>query len=275
MDDGSVRTEFLINDQSAGYPLRVITAQVGAAEIDHLVRAGHLVLRGLLPAASVARLRERVRDLARAEEGRPGAEWVAHESIYLRGLLDKSEEFHQLLRLEPVLSIARTLLGPQVWIDLEARMHYPGTAGIAVPWHNHLPVIPDPLPVFFCYPHQLHCLIYLDRVSTDEGALLVLPGSHTRTDLRIPLGDRSDHAGQVELFFEPGDAVIVHGGLWHRTAPSTADAEHRTLLLLGHVPSWIRNDTGGRGVPAGEPLTAALARTGDAELRELLGEFHW
>ncbi|MEU3643108.1 phytanoyl-CoA dioxygenase family protein [Lentzea sp. NPDC034063] len=275
MDKASVRTEFLINDQSAGYPVRVVTAQVEPGEIACLVRDGHLVRRGLIPPATAATLRDRVHEIAASEEGKPGAEWVAHDSIYLRRLLDKHVDFHRLLRLEPVLSIARTLLGPQVWIDLEARMHYPGTAGIAVPWHNHLPVIPDPLPVFFCYPHQLHCLIYLDRVSVDEGALTLLPGSHLRPDLRIPQGDRGDRAGQVELFFEPGDAVIIHGGLWHRTAASTARARHRTLVLLGYVPSWIRNEAGEHGVPVEEPLTAALARTDDAELRELLGEFRW
>ncbi len=112
-------------------------------------------------------------------------------------------------------------------------------------------------------------------MSADEGALVVPPGSHLRTDLRIPPGDRGDREGQVELFFEPGDAVVIHGGLWHRTAPSTAEAGHRTLLLLGYVPSWLRTDAGRPGVPAREPLTTALARTGDAELRELLGEFQW
>ena len=275
MDEASVRTEFLIGDQSAGYPVRAVTARAEPGEIAGLVRDGYLVLRGLLPAATAASLRDRVHELAAAEEGRPDAEWVAHDSIYLRRLLDKHADFHPLLRLDPVLPIARTVLGPQVWIDLEARMHYPGTAGISVPWHHHLPVVPDPLPPFFCHPHQVHCLIYLDRVSADEGALTVLPGSHLRPDLRIPLGDRGDRAGQAELFFEPGDAVVIHAGLWHRTAPSTARARHRTLLLLGYVPSWIRNDSGRRGVPVEDPLTVALARTGDEELRELLGEFHW
>jgi len=275
VDNATVRTEFVMNDQAAGYPTRSVIAEVEEAELDHLAQNGYLVRRGLISPDLAAGLRGCVRGLAAAEEGKPGAEWVDQDSIYLRRLLDKNAQFHQLLRLEPALSIARTLLGPQVWIDLEARMHYPGTAGIAVPWHNHLPVIPDPLPVFFCYPHQLHCLIYLDRVSTAEGALVLLPGSHLRAGLRIPLGDRSDHSDQVELFFEPGDAVIIHGNLWHRTAPSTAEANHRTLLLLGYVPSWIRSEIGEHGVPVSDPLTSALARTADAELKELLGEFHW
>ncbi|GLZ37794.1 phytanoyl-CoA dioxygenase family protein [Actinokineospora sp. NBRC 105648] len=268
-------TNFVINDQARGYPTRSVTAEATGEELDHLVRHGYLVRRALVPADLAAALGQAVHGLAKSEEGKQGAEWVRDKSIYIRRLLDKDALFHQLLRLEPALSIARTVLGPQVWVDLEARMHYPGSAGVSVPWHNHLPVIPDPIPAFFSYPHQIHCLVYLDRVSESEGALCLLPGSHTRTDLRIPLGDQSDRPGQVRLLFEPGDAVLIHGNLWHRTIPSTAAAGHRRLLLLGYVPSWISDDVGAQGVTPGEPLTVALARTADAEVRELLGEFHW
>jgi hypothetical protein len=265
----------VINDQADDYPTRTVETTASRAELDHLVRVGYLVREGLLDQSLAAELGDAVLRLAQAEENQPGAEYLAGESIYIRGLLDKDRVFHRLLRLEPVLSIARSLLGPQVWIDLEARMNYPGSAGVAVPWHGHLPVIPDPVPPFFCFPHQIHCLVYLDRVTVAEGALCLVPGSHMRPDLRIPLGDYSDLDDQVELFFEAGDAVLIHGNLWHRTVPSTPDAGSRRLLLLGFVPSWIRNDIGKAGVRAPRPLTDELARTSDAELRELLGEFRW
>lgn len=274
-EEVQLRTDFVINDQARGYPTRSVEVAVTRRKLDHLVRHGYLVRRRLLPAALVAVLATAVQRLAEAEAGQPGAEWVDGESSYLRNLLDKDAVFHQLIRLEPALSIARTLLGPQVWIDLEARVHYPGRAGVSVPWHSHLPVIPSPVPAFFSYPHQIHCLVYLDRVSEQEGALCLIPGSHTRPDLRIPLGDSSGRADQVDLFFEAGDAVLIHGNLWHRTAPSTETAGRRRLLLLGYVPSWIRNEFGRLGVAPEEPLTAALARTADPETRELLGEFSW
>ncbi|RFS84826.1 hypothetical protein D0T12_15000 [Actinomadura spongiicola] len=274
VDDDVVSTEFVLSDQGAGYPRRTVTTTATPDELDALVRTGYLVRRNLLDRATSDTLADAVLKLAEAEAERPEAESLPGKSIYIRSLLDKDAVFHPLIRLEPALSIARTLLGPQVWIDLEARLNFAGRSDVAVPWHAHLPVIPDPMPALFSHPHQIHCLIYLDHVTEREGALCLLPGSHRGGDVRLPLGDQSDRPGQVELFFEPGDAVLIHAGLWHRTVPSSADAGYRRLLLLGYVPSWLRADTG-RGVPAERSLTAELARTGDAETRELLGEFQW
>jgi hypothetical protein len=270
-----IRTDFVVNDQVNGYPVSTVRTTASRGELDDLVRSGYLVIRSLVDGDTAAALAESVLRLAIAEAGQPGAECLEGKSIYIRGLLDKDPVFHSLVRLEPALSIARSLLGPQVWIDLEARLNYEGSPGVAVPWHGHLPVIPDPLPAWFCYPHQAHCLVYLDRITEAEGALCLLPGSHADPGMRIPLGDGSPKDGEVHLFFEPGDAVLIHGNLWHRTVPSQPHAGYRRLLLLGYVPSWIRNDIGEHGVRAARPLKADLALTGDSELRELLGEFRW
>ncbi|WP_051415634.1 phytanoyl-CoA dioxygenase family protein [Nocardiopsis sp. CNT312] len=177
-----LRTDFVINDQVNGYPTRSVTTPARAGDLEALVRDGYLVHRRMLTPQTAAELSGAVAGLAEAEEGLSEAEHLPGENIYLRSLLDKDRAFHPLIELEPALSIARSLLGPQVWIDLEARMNYAGRAGVAVPWHAHTPVIPDPLPPLFCFPHQIHCLIYLRRVTREEGALCVLPGSHTRTD---------------------------------------------------------------------------------------------
>jgi hypothetical protein len=270
-----LRTDFIINDQVNGYPTRSVATTASREELDELVSRGFLLCRELLDAPSARTLAEAVLRLAEAEESFPESECLAGQSIYIRALLDKDEAFHSLLRLEPVLSMARALLGPQVWIDLEARMNYAGSPGVAVPWHGHIPVIPDPLPAFFCYPHQIHCLIYLDRITEQEGALCLLPGSHMNPGVRIPLGDQSDQDGQVQLYFEPGDAVLIHGNLWHRTIPSQPRAGFRRLLLMGYVPSWIRSDIGLNGVQATGSRRSELVAQGDAEVQELLGEFHW
>ncbi|MGH3279929.1 MAG: phytanoyl-CoA dioxygenase family protein [Trebonia sp.] len=270
-----IKTEFVLNDQAGGYPARVVASTASPADVDRFVADGFLVHRGLLSGSQAADLAQAVLRLATREAGRPGSECAPGQSIYLRALLDKDPLFHPLLRLEPCLSLARTLLGPQVRMEVEARMNYPGTAGVAVPWHGHLPVIPDPLPPLFCYPHQIHVLIYLDHVGDTEGALCVLPGSHARPGLRIPFGNNSDRAGQVRLYFEPGDAVLLHANTWHRTVPSTAAAGSRRLLLVGYVPLWIRSDSQQCGVKPQRALTADLAANADTETRELLGGLQW
>lgn len=270
-----VRTDFALNDQANGYPTRSVETAVTRADINQFLSDGFLPLKGLISARLASELARSVLEIAQAEAGHPRSEYLPGQSIYIRGLFDKNAIFHQLLRLEPVLSLARTLLGPQLWVELEARMNYAGRAGVAVPWHGHLPVIPDPLPPLFCYPHQVHCLIYLDRVTEREGALCLLPGSHARPEVKIPLGDQSDRPDQVKLFFDPGDAVLIHANMWHRTVPSRADAGLRRLLLVGYVPSWIRNDGVRHGVRPEHPLTADLADDGNAETRELLGDLQW
>jgi hypothetical protein len=270
-----LRTDFVLNDQASGYPVRRVTTTATQADVDRFAADGFLPLPGLISAPQADCLSQSLLAIAEAEATDPRAESLPGQSIYIRALLDKDAAFHPLLRMEPPLSLARILLGPQVRIEVEARMNYPGRAGVAVPWHGHLPVIPDPLPPLFCYPHQVHCLIYLSRVTEREGALCILPGSHVRPDIRIPLGDQADHADQVMLFFEPGDAVLIHANTWHRTVPSRDDAQRRQLLLIGYIPSWIRNDAEQSGVRPPHPLTADLARGADSQTRELLGDLQW
>jgi ectoine hydroxylase-related dioxygenase (phytanoyl-CoA dioxygenase family) len=128
------------------------------------------------------------------------------------------------------------------------------------------------MPPLFCYPHQIHGLIYLDPVGAAEGELCVLPGSHRDPALDLP-GDSSDQPGQLRLAFAAGDCILMHGNLWHRTTPTSADCGPRRLVLFGFSPAWIKTGVT-RGVPAEHPLTADLDRD-DPELAELLGEFHW
>ena len=115
----------------------------------------------------------------------------------------------------------------------------------------------------------------MDRITECEGALCLIPGSHMRPDIKLPLGDRSDQPDQVKLYFEPGDAVLIHANIWHQTMLSQPNAGYRRLLLLGYVPSWVRRDCEQAGVVPNKRLTDELAREADPELRELLGELRW
>lgn len=267
-------TDFVLNDQVDHYPTRTVRTSADPGDLDALVRDGYLVHRGMIGADHAEELAETVIALSETEADLPEAEYLPGENIYLRSLLDKDVAFHPLLRLEPALSIARSVLGPQVRVEVEARMNYPGKAGVAVPWHAHLPVIPHPLPPLFSHPHQIHCLLYLRPVTEQEGALCLLPGSHADPHIRIPLGDGDERPGEVRLYFEPGDAVLIHADLWHRSMPSTPAAGARILLLLGLVPAWIRAETG-RGVAPRVRLSDRLRADGRPDTKELLGDFEW
>lgn len=263
-----------INDNTAGFPTRRTVVHATPEELDTFVREGFLLRRGLFGHDDVARYRAAVDEVAVAESEALTAEKTAETGLYLRSLLDKHESFHDLIRFQPTLSVARALLGPQVWFDIDARVAHAGVAGARVPWHIHMRVVPEPKPQFFCYPHQIHVLVYLDHVGVDEGRLCVLPGSHLKDDLVVPPQDTANRRGQIELSFEAGDVLLVHGNLWHRTEPSTERGGRRRLLLMGYQPSWIKSDVA-RGVKPAHRLTDRLRAAGDPELVELLDGFHW
>ena len=73
-------------------------------------------------------------------------------------------------------------------------------------------------------PIMIHIMIYPRGLASDNGPLLVLPGSHRReVDRSFPksLGTgRLD--GAVSIIVAPGTAVILNSALWHaRELPST------------------------------------------------------
>lgn len=273
MSTGSAYSiNFTINDRTRGYPQRDVQVAATPQEIDSLVRDGYLLRRGLIPSSWLDEFRVAVDKLVVAEKDHPQAERLAGNGLYIRALLDKDTTFHRLLTFEPVASVARAVLGPQVEFGSEARVAFPGVANAGVNWHIHMRVIPQPLPPFFCYPHQIHGIVYLDHVSAAEGQLCVLPGSHLDATLDLP-DDSSDQPGQVALEFEPGDVILMHGNLWHRTVPTSAECRQRRLILFGYSPAWIKSDIT-RGVPAEHLLTADLSREGEIT-DELLGGFHW
>lgn len=264
---------FEINDRAKGYPKREMDVHATTAELEQFARDGFLLRRGLISPDWIRDFGSALDGILEAERGQPGSEVLEGNGLYVRSLLEKSETFHRMIRFGPTLSVARALMGPQVSFDMEARIALPGVESAGVPWHIHMRVIPDPMPPFFCYPHSVHGLIYLDEVGDDEGALCVIPGSHATPRMELD-GTYEAHKDEVRLKFQPGDCVLIHGNLWHRTVPTTAACGPRRLVLFGYAPSWLKNDLA-RGVKTDDSLLAPLRKSGDPELVELLDGFHW
>jgi ectoine hydroxylase-related dioxygenase (phytanoyl-CoA dioxygenase family) len=250
---------------------RRVDVEASVEEVDQLVREGYLVREGALDADLLQRLRSALDDLIAGEIG--GADLSAERGfggLFLRHLLDRHEAFHALLRFGPTLSVARAVLGPLVQIRaLSARVTVGGEPGQETQWHVHQQVIPRPLPPFFCYPHGLDCLFYLDDVTNESGPLCVLPGSHTPGTPGLPDDDYADRDGQVMLFPRAGSCAIIHSNLWHRALPTQASVERRRVVILTYVPTWMRPAP--YGAPPAGGLTQGLLAGADDELRELLG----
>lgn len=252
---------------------RVVPLPVSPEDLDALVRDGFLVRPGLFSPAAVQELRAAVDELVQQEH--PGAperltEGQRRDGIYLRHLMDKHPAFLALFRHEPTLTVARAVLGPQVQVlPLTARVSYPGADHAGTAWHFHQRLIPDPLPPFFCRPHVLDSLIYLDDADETSGALAVVPGSHQWTE-RDLADHRGEEPGQVLLTLRAGDVVQIHGALWHRALPTRPGTALRRLLILPYAAAWLKLPSYGARPAHG--LLRTLREGADAETLELLGD---
>ncbi len=254
-------------------PARTVEVRASPEEIARFARDGYLVREGLFEGGRLDRLRTALDAVVAAESGEVGAKHGRDRRFgghFLRHLMDKHPDFLELLAYQPLLSVARAMLGPQVQVrGLSARVTNPGQPGQETHWHFHQRLIPDPVPPFFSYPQTIDALIYLDDADDRNGALLVVPGSHRRTDEDLPAGEYGDLPGQVTLRLAAGSVAMCHGALWHRAMPNTAQGTVRRLLLLGYGPTWMKQSIYGTRPEDG--LTARLLETADPETQELLG----
>ncbi len=240
-------------------------------ELETFAETGYLIREGLFQGEHLQKLRDA---LDRLEE----REWEKRDKAISskrgwgfipRHLMDKDEVFLELLKFQPVLSIARAMMGPLVRLRaLSARISYPGDdRQHQTPWHQHLRVISNPLPPWFSRPHSVDCLIYLDDLNADTGAVAIVPGSHNWLDKATP--DKYQPIdGEVKLYVKAGDALLIHGNLWHRALPTLRSK--RRLLILSYTPTWLRKSPHG-GVPPEDGLTQTVLKDADEEDRILLG----
>ena len=274
----------VLKDHMGGEPAhREVAVCATPEELEALGRDGFLIREAAIGGDWLQSLTEALDRLTRAEwpAHRPpldanGTASVAAEEmparswgVILRHLLDKDAAFHDLLAWPPALSVARAMMGPLVRLrGLSARVSFAGAEPQDTPWHQHLRVIPNPLPPWFSQPHAIDCLIYLDDLNDDTGALSVVPGSHRWLDREPPPLRYEPIPGEQTLRLPAGSMVIIHANLWHRGLATRLG--QRRVLMLSYTPCWLRESPHGDPPPA-DGLTRDLLADGDGETRELLG----
>lgn len=254
---------------------REVSVCATADELTRLERDGFLIRERAIQGEWLESLRSALDRLTEAEwhehrptepnEKLPNRSW----GIVLRHLLDKDAAFHDLLTWPPALSVARGMMGPLVRLrGLSARVSFAGVEPQETPWHQHLRIVPKPLPRWFSQPHAIDCLIYLDEVSTDAGTLSVLPGSHRWLGREPSKLKYAPIPGEQTLCLPAGSMVIIHSNLWHRASETRFGK--RRMLILAYTPCWLRESPHG-GPPPKDGLTSDLIASGNEEIRELLG----
>ena len=254
---------------------REVEVHATPAELDALDRDGFLIRENAIEGESLESLRAAIDRLTEAEwplhrpsedeDGLPERSW----GLIFRHLLDKDAAFHDLLTWPPALSVARAMMGPLVRLrGSSARVSFAGKETQDTPWHQHLRVVPDPLPPWFSSPHAIDCLIYLDELSDEKGTLSIVPGSHRWMDREPPKLCYESLPDEQTLRLPAGSMVIIHSNLWHRALPTMVGK--RRMIILAYTPCWLRESPHSGPAPE-NGLTRDLLASDDPEIRELLG----
>ena len=264
----------VLNSRSTKENERHWSLQVHATpgELQAFDKSGYLVREKLFQGHDLKRLRNALDRLEEREsEKRDNAASNKRGWGFIpRYLMDKEPVFLELLKFQPVLSIARAMMGPLVRLrGLSARISYPGEdRRQQTPWHQHLRVVSNPLPPWFSRPHCLDALIYLDDLNLDTGPVSIVPGSHHWLDREVPTDTYESITEEVEICVPAGSAVPIHGNLWHRALPTLKTK--RRMLILSYTPTWLRKSPHGGPQPE-DGLTKSFLEEADQEEQMLLG----
>lgn len=207
------------------FPADVDVAAVGQA-IDE---SGAAIVERFLSPAKVAALKEELAPHRAATPlGRNDFEGFASRRVY--ALFGKTRGFDELAIHPLILGALDHVLGPHYQLS--------GPVGIDLgpgetPQGLHQDDVVYPLP----FPHPpvvLNTMWALDEFTEDNGATLVVPGSHD-----TPAGAPPDAALAVQATMPAGSVMLYVGSLWHGGGANTTD-RYRLGVILEYVVSWLR-----------------------------------
>lgn len=245
---------------------------------------GYFILRGLVPKDVCAEIDAdvigRVRDMAANGHAIDalrvsGASFTVAEENFLHDVdkpEDKTSKLYNLHREVPYRALARRrdlamlisgLLGPDVDIfNSQYIFKNPGAWG--QPWHQ------DSLYFQFNRFPQVGVWLATSEATAENGCLCVMPGSHrepvhkhfpdSRADANLGYVEIRDYdfSGAVPVLMEPGDVLIFHSFLMHRSADNTS-VGRRTAVVYHYGQAGTRQT----GLPSPTVDWMAVVRSGE------------
>ena len=214
-------------------------------QIDHYRTKGYLGVEGVLSAAEVAEL-QRVTDEC-VEKSR---EVTEHTSMYdlepdhtpesprlrrLKSPVSAHPAYERALRNDRVLDIVSQLVGTEAVRYNGNKLNMKsGGFGSPVEWHQD----------WAFYPHTNDDLlavgIALDDMTTENGCMLMAPGSHKGpiydhhqdgVFVGAITDDAFDPSGAVEVTMKAGSISLHHARIAHGSRPNTSASPRRLLLF--------------------------------------------
>jgi ectoine hydroxylase-related dioxygenase (phytanoyl-CoA dioxygenase family) len=202
----------LLNTKSALEALGVTEATLTSAEKDFLDESGYLPLPGILDAAQIEAIRNRVTELLMIERDNAGKE-VHQEAgtARLANLVDKGEIFRIFFTHPRVLAaLAHVLENDMKLSSLNSRAALPGQGLQALHADWHEPVKPGNYQV-------CNSIWLLDDFTTENGATRLVAKSHRlgKMPSQEILDPTAPHPDEQLLVAPAGTVVIFNSHTWH------------------------------------------------------------
>ncbi|MBC6459405.1 phytanoyl-CoA dioxygenase family protein [Actinomadura sp. HBU206391] len=233
---------------------RGVDPAVVESDLRTLTRDGHVILPDLLGAAEL----ERIRGEALALLGPPGRNsFEGHRTQRLYSTLTKTRVTDRLVDHPRVLALLDRLLLPGYLLSqLQVINILPGeNAQLLHPDDGFYPV-PRPRRAL-----SAATIWAIDHFTEDNGATVVVPGSHRWGDGRVP----TDADPRCPSVMPAGSCVLFLGTLWHGGGANDSGSA-RLAVTAQYCEPWLRTQ---------EAFTLStprdVARAVSPEIRRMLG----
>lgn len=205
-----------------------VPADVVEHDLTSVERDGYVVLPELLGADDLTAAREALTELL-GPSGRNNFE--GHRTQRAYSLLAKTRATDRMVEHPRVLALLDRLLMPNYLLSqLQVIRILPGESGQLLHADDLFYPIPRPRPAL-----SAATMWAIDPFTEDNGATVVLPGSHRWGEGRRPTDDEP----RLPAVMPAGSCVFFLGTLWHGGGANISDAP-RMAVTAQYCEPWLR-----------------------------------
>jgi ectoine hydroxylase-related dioxygenase (phytanoyl-CoA dioxygenase family) len=182
---------------------------------------------------------------------------------YVWGLIHKGQVFRDLVLHPVALDLVRHVLGPDILLfSYTGNAIGPGAPGGGA--HTDQIYLPAETP----WAVVCNVIYMLDDFTEENGATLVVPGSHRRS--LNDLNAESFAEGAVSATRRAGSAIVMESRIWHSIGVNKTSSDGRHGILTAYCKPFLRTQS--NWVHTTPPdLVASFS----PELQQLLGYHGW